>query len=71
MTRLALREKVLAVDGGLAAVPHAFGGALALAYWAEPRATVDIDVNVFVPTERVGAVLDPLAALGADTAGAA
>lgn len=71
MTRLALPEKVLAVDRALAAVPHAFGGALALAYWAEPRATVDIDVNVFVPTERVGAVLDPLAALGADTAGAA
>lgn len=71
MTRLALPEKVLAVDRALAAVPHAFGGALALAYWAEPRATVDIDVNVFVPPEQVDAVLGPLADLGAEVTGAA
>ncbi|MDA8184376.1 MAG: hypothetical protein M0035_08150 [Actinomycetota bacterium] len=33
---------------------HAFGGALALAYHAEPRGTDDIDVNVFLPfSERV------------------
>ncbi len=31
-------------------IPHAFGGAIALAYWTlEPRGTRDIDVNVFVP----------------------
>lgn len=30
-------------------VPYAFGGALALAYYAEPRATLDVDVNVFAP----------------------
>ena len=71
MNRLALPEKVLAVDRALVAVPHAFGGALALAYWAEPRATVDIDINVFVPTDQVDTVLGPLADLGADTAGAA
>ena len=71
MTRLALPEKVLAVDRALAAAPHAFGGALALAYWAEPRATVDIDVNLFVPTDQVDAVLGPLADLGADITGAA
>jgi hypothetical protein len=71
VTSLALPEKVLAVDRALAAVPHAFGGALALAYWAEPRATIDIDVNVFVPTEEVDAVLGPLVDLGADPAGAA
>ena len=67
----ALPEKVLAVDRALAAVPHAFGGALALAYWAEPRATIDIDVNVFVPTEQADAVLAPLTVLGADIGGAA
>lgn len=34
----------------LAGVPHAFGGAIALAYWTlDPRGTSDIDVNVFVP----------------------
>lgn len=45
--------------GGIA---HAFGGALALGYVAEPRGTVDIDVNVFVPTARldeVSAALEP------------
>jgi hypothetical protein len=44
-----LPEKVVAIDRALDDVPHAFGGALALAYYAEPRATVDIDLNVFVP----------------------
>jgi hypothetical protein len=66
-----LPEKVVAIDAALAAVPHAFGGAIALAYWAEPRATIDIDVNVFVPPDRFASVLEPLAALGIDTAGAA
>ena len=31
-------------------VPHAFGGAIALAYWTlDPRGTSDLDVNVFLP----------------------
>ncbi|HYI60188.1 MAG TPA: hypothetical protein VEW93_00105 [Acidimicrobiales bacterium] len=29
-------------------VPHAFGGAIALGYHAESRATLDADVNIFV-----------------------
>ena len=44
-------------------LPHAFGGALALGYIAEPRGTVDIDVNVFVPEDqldRIAAALEPL-----------
>jgi hypothetical protein len=44
-----LVEKILAVHDALerAAVAHAFGGALALAYYThDPRATADIDVNV-------------------------
>lgn len=37
----------------LAELPHAFGGALALAYCTlEPRGTRDIDVNVFVGVEQ-------------------
>jgi hypothetical protein len=44
-----LPEKIVAIDEALAEIPHAFGGALALAYYAEPRATVDIDINVFIP----------------------
>jgi hypothetical protein len=53
-----------ALDG--AKVPHAIGGALALAYYAEPRATADVDVNVFVSTDRWPQVRDALGPLGVD-----
>ncbi len=66
MTRLSLPDKILEVDRALKTIPHAFGGAIALAYHAEPRATIDIDVNVFVPVERADDVLDPLGRLGAE-----
>lgn len=59
-----LSDKVLAVDRALAETPHAFGGALALAYYAEPRATVDIDLNVFVGTEDWERIATPLVKLG-------
>ena len=65
MTTLTLAQRVLAIEGALSEVPHAFGGALALAYYAEPRATIDIDVNVFVPPERFHEVAVPLVQLGA------
>ena len=55
-----LPERVVALDGALARFPHAFGGALALAYYAEPRATIDIDLNVFVPADRYTDVAAPL-----------
>jgi hypothetical protein len=48
---IGIADKVLAVDRALtdAKIPHAFGGALALAYCiGEPRATIDIDLNVFI-----------------------
>ncbi len=66
MTARTMAERVAAIDDALAGVPHAFGGALALAYYAEPRATIDIDVNVFVPPASFATVLDPLARLGVD-----
>ncbi len=47
-----------------AGAAHAFGGALALAYYAEPRATVDIDVNVFAPEVQDATLLGELATLG-------
>lgn len=65
-----LAEKILRIDSALADVPHAFGGAIALAYWAEPRTTIDIDVNVFVGPEHSAEVLGPLASVGADITGA-
>lgn len=61
---LTLAQRVLAIEGALSDVPHAFGGALALAYYAEPRATIDIDLNVFVPAERFLEVAGPLVQLG-------
>jgi hypothetical protein len=47
-------------------IPFAFGGALALAYYAEPRATIDIDVNVFVPPQAVDRVVQVLTPLGVE-----
>jgi hypothetical protein len=63
-----LAEKVSILAGVLeqSAIPFAFGGALALAYYAEPRATIDIDVNVFVPPEDVDRIVDVLAPLGVE-----
>jgi hypothetical protein len=69
MAEPTLPEKVVAIDRALkeARIPHAFGGALALAYYAEPRATIDIDINVFVPTRRNEEIEMALAPLGVDT----
>jgi hypothetical protein len=58
-----LPEKIVAVHESLAAagLPHAFGGALALA-WCTGRArgTIDIDVNVFVGADSAEAVVAAL-----------
>jgi hypothetical protein len=64
MSRLTLAQRVMAIHTALADIPHAFGGALALAYYAEPRATIDIDLNLFVPVERFADVSQPLRRLG-------
>lgn len=48
-------------------ISHAFGGALALAYYGEPRLTIDIDLNVFTAPEEMETVLDALGNLGSDT----
>jgi hypothetical protein len=65
---LALDDKIVAIERTLAAarIPHAFGGALALAYYATPRGTHDIDLNVFLPVARAERVLSALEALGVD-----
>lgn len=58
-----LAERLLAIHAALAAAgfPHAFGGAIALAYCThEPRGTRDLDVNVFVGPEHADEVLDAL-----------
>lgn len=47
-----LADRLLTIHAALdtADIPHAFGGAIALAYCTgEPRATIDLDLNIFVP----------------------
>lgn len=63
---MSFTETVIAVHDALesAGIPHAFGGALALANYGEPRMTVDIDVNVFSAAATVDAVTGALAGLG-------
>ena len=70
MADVGLAEKVVRLDKALdaAGMPHAFGGALALAYYAEPRATIDIDVNLFLDAQRYLEVLAVLEPLGVDRA---
>ncbi len=46
------------------AVPYAIGGALAYGLWAIPRATADVDLNVFVEGPGLAAVYDALEAGG-------
>lgn len=46
-------------------LPHAFGGALALAAWSGPRQTVDVDVAVFVGEEELPRVIDAIERAGA------
>jgi hypothetical protein len=45
-------------------VPHQFGGALALAWYRNPRATTDIDVNLTLPPEAAPPVLGAIETLG-------
>src|SRR5581483_3335627 len=60
-----LVDKVVQLHSALrrGRLPHAFGGALAFAYYGEPRSTVDIDLNLFVGTdryERAMVLLEPI-----------
>ena len=61
MTSIA--QKMVAIHQALddAAIPHAFGGALALAWCTQrARGTIDIDLNVFVGIERTDELLAAL-----------
>ena len=58
-----LPRKIVGIHRALtnAGVPHAFGGALALAWCTQrARGTIDIDVNLFVPPAEVRATLASL-----------
>lgn len=66
MSELSLPEKIVALHEHLTQTktPHAFGGALALAYYAEPRATIDVDLNMFVPPSSYPDIERDLARIG-------
>lgn len=60
---MGLAEDLVDVHAHLerAGVPHAFGGAIALAFCTQdPRATADLDVNVFVGTDGIEAAIEAL-----------
>src|SRR5690606_32376504 len=61
--RLGLPERIVEIHLALDAadIPHAFGGALALAWCTQrARGTIDIDLNLFVTPEHADDVLDAL-----------
>lgn len=64
---LADKISILSRVIGASEIPFAFGGALALAYYAEPRATVDVDVNIFAPPDSVDRVAEILGTLDIPT----
>lgn len=58
-----LADKIVALHRALASreLPHAFGGALALAWCTgQARGTIDIDVNVFLSVKQLDALLAAL-----------
>src|SRR5262249_16262664 len=68
MTEPSLSEKLVAIHEALDRdkLPHAFGGAIALAYYGEPRTTIDVDCNVFVSAEAINRVDRVLSPIGVD-----
>lgn len=62
---MTLAERLVAIHRALSAgeIPHAFGGAIALAFWTlDPRGTSDLDVNIFVPAPECEPALAALPA---------
>jgi len=47
-------------------IPHAIGGATALGFHAPPRATQEIDLNLFLEPERAGPALRTVRSAGID-----
>lgn len=60
----AARDLVLALERG--GLEYALGGALAFSAWAVPRATLDIDLNLFCTPETLRDTLRDLLTLGVE-----
>lgn len=54
----------IAAEFDAVGIPYAIGGALAYGFWAVPRATVDVDVNVFVEPPALDETLAALTRAG-------
>jgi hypothetical protein len=69
VTDLDLVGKLLALEAALATagIPHAFGGAMALAAYVEPRGTDDLDLGVFTGSDEAEHLVSVLGSLGMDT----
>lgn len=65
-----LLERVIAVAQafGRDEIPHSFGGAIALGYYAPVRLTRDIDINIYLRAGDSGRALDSLQRLGVSRA---
>lgn len=63
-----LVDLILSLDAALEStdIPFAFGGALALSAWSEPRATRDVDLNVWVDAAGIERTVEVLALAGVD-----
>jgi len=61
-----LLERVTAIAQafGRAEIPHSFGGAIALGYYASARPTRDIDINIYLRVDDAERALDSLQELG-------
>lgn len=61
-----LLERVIAIAQafGRAAIPHSFGGAIALGYYASARPTRDIDINVYLGVDAAERALASLRDVG-------
>jgi hypothetical protein len=47
---------------------YAFGGALALGYWTEPRSTMDVDITLFLPVDQPEQCIRLLREIGCEVA---
>lgn len=63
-----VRTKTVEVHRQLAkaGIPHAFGGAIAFGYAGVPRATLDIDIDIFLPDSHGERVVKILSELGVE-----
>jgi len=47
-------------------IDYAFGGAIALVFWSEPRGTPDVDITLFLPRDQPTACVHSLQQLGCE-----